>query len=69
MEILIAQCSMRSSFEVSAVATKCLPLPIHLPLRAADFTQERVARPAGLEPATSDLEGRCSIHLSYGRLI
>ncbi len=27
-----------------------------------------VVRPAGLEPATSDLEGRCSIHLSYGRL-
>jgi integrase len=26
------------------------------------------ARPAGLEPATSDLEGRCSIQLSYGRM-
>lgn len=24
-------------------------------------------RPAGLEPATLDLEGRCSILLSYGR--
>lgn len=24
-------------------------------------------RPAGLEPATPDLEGRCSIQLSYGR--
>ena len=28
---------------------------------------KRLVRPAGLEPATPDLEGRCSIQMSYGR--
>ena len=28
----------------------------------------QVARPAGFEPATTRLEGGCSIRLSYGRL-
>ncbi len=29
--------------------------------------RNEVVRPAGFEPATLCLEGRCSIHLSYGR--
>ena len=28
-----------------------------------------MARPAGFEPATTRLEGGCSIRLSYGRLV
>ena len=30
---------------------------------------KRMVRPAGFEPATLGLEGRCSIQMSYGRLI
>ncbi len=30
---------------------------------------KRVATPAGLEPATTRLEGECSIQLSYGVVI
>ena len=30
-------------------------------------SERRLVRPAGLEPATPDLEGRCSIQMSYGR--
>src|ERR1035437_9573684 len=33
------------------------------------MTQEySLARPAGLDPATTGLGNRCSIHLSYGRI-
>ena len=29
---------------------------------------DTLVRPEGLEPSTPCLEGRCSIHLSYGRV-
>ena len=34
---------------------------------AFGLSLRRLARPAGLEPATPSLEGSCSIQLSYGR--
>lgn len=33
---------------------------------ALDLTQEDLACPAGIEPATPSLEGSCSVRLSYG---
>jgi hypothetical protein len=33
---------------------------------ALDLTQEDLACPAGIEPATPSLEGSCSVQLSYG---
>lgn len=37
-------------------------------LNYGHHTNACLARPAGLEPATLGLEGRCSIRLSYGRI-
>lgn len=46
----------------------------HIALRILHLTyftykHRLVARPAGFEPATTRLEGGCSIRLSYGRLM
>ena len=43
-----------------------LPAELRPPLSKTHFNLQ-LARPAGVEPATTGLEGRCSIQLSYGR--
>ena len=43
-----------------------LPTELRPPLNTF---HQRMARPEGLEPSTLGLEGRCSIQLSYGRLL
>ena len=57
-------------------AAKLVPLPESYPGRCPSRAcrlppiskaLEVLVRPAGLEPATLCLEGRCSIRLSYGR--
>src|SRR5690606_36155324 len=50
-----------------------LPTELRPPLQqlhyhnVAESYHVRLARPAGFEPATTRLEGGCSIQLSYGR--
>jgi site-specific DNA recombinase len=47
--------------------TASLALPFSV-LTGLERGKSKMARPAGLEPATTRLEGGCSVQLSYGRL-
>src|SRR5688572_32596993 len=56
------QCGMRSA--------KCRMERKYLDSGHSAFCTQRygLVRPAGLEPTTPGLEGRCSLRLSYGRV-
>ncbi len=46
----------------------CRPIKKGADVNRRSLISDRMARPAGFEPAAYGLEVRCSIQLSYGRL-
>jgi len=59
-------CDVERTLAGSDLLPRCYPADFSLILTVCNLLKGLV-RPAGLEPATLCLEGRCSIHLSYGR--
>ena len=69
MVLVVKELKWRARQDSTPVAASVRAARWLMPGGREHFEGKReVARPAGLEPATLGLEGRCSIHLSYGRV-
>ena len=59
--------TIRDSNQLSYAHHKILIVAGYYTCDESTCSTLKLARPAGVEPATTSLEGWCSIHLSYGR--
>ncbi len=60
--------SKGANYSASEGARLTNPPPANISRERNARISQKMVRPAGLEPTTPGLEGRCSIQLSYGRM-